>query len=240
MKTLTRSDLRVRNLGAGYESAQVLHGINLEVLQGEVVAVIGPNGAGKTTLLRAITGILPVDFGGVEYGGVKITSLPIPDIARMGIAHVMEGRGILPNLSIGDNLRLSGFMRPSGGQRFDDLSFAFDLFPWLETRLHDRAGDLSGGQQQMVAIARAALARPRLFLLDEPSQGLAPKVVTEIFESVMTLAATGTSVLVVEQHVQRVLDLCDRAYVIQRGRIVLEGTPAFLREGDRLEEAYFS
>jgi branched-chain amino acid transport system ATP-binding protein len=233
--------LTVQELVAGYQQAPVLHGVSFHIDPGEVVAVIGPNGAGKTTLLNTITGILSTWSGETRFDGRSLTGLPAHKVARAGLAHVLEGRGILPNLSVKENVLLSTYVRRRPAKIRDaDVAEAVGMFPWMETRLDSLAGNLSGGQQQMVAIARAALARPKLLVLDEPSQGLAPILVREIFESVVRLAKGGTSVLIIEQHVNQVLAMSDRAYVMRRGTLPLTGGASELIGDKRVEELYFS
>jgi branched-chain amino acid transport system ATP-binding protein len=235
--------LRVEDLHAGYGTAEVLTGVSLEVAAGAVVALIGANGAGKTTTMRAICGLLKPRQGRVLLGGTAVEGLPASRIARLGLAHSPEGRKVFGPLSVEDNLLLGGY--PALPRFFGfkakaaaELERAYDLFPRLKERRRQAAGTLSGGEQQMLAIARALMAQPKVMLLDEPSMGLAPVIVQEVFATIRRLKSEGITLLLVEQFAQSALDVADYAYVMERGRIVTTGTPAELRRDERVLAAY--
>ena len=227
--------LRVDGVEAGYRDLVAVRDVTLEVRTGEVVALIGGNGAGKTTTLRAITGLLPVRRGRIELDGDRIDGRAPSEVVRRGIAHVPEGRQLFPTLSVRENLELGARERAT---RAADLEAIFALFPRLRERERQLTGTLSGGEQQMCAIGRGLMARPRLLLLDEPSLGLAPVMVKLIFETLATVNARGTSILLVEQNVARALALSHRAYVLENGRIVLEGPRAELQRSAHIKQAY--
>jgi branched-chain amino acid transport system ATP-binding protein len=229
--------LELRDVEARYGAVQALHGVSLEVGEGEIVAVLGGNGAGKTTTLRAVSGL--VDHSGqVLFDGVPITRASPERVARLGIAHVPEGRGIFRELSVWDNLRLGAYIRRNGSLRADHDRMR-GYFPWLEERRDQQAGTLSGGEQQMLALARALMARPRLLLLDEPSLGLAPIVVAEIFRIVGELnEKDGLTVLVVEQNARIALRSAARAYVLEVGRVALEGPADELARNESVRKSY--
>jgi branched-chain amino acid transport system ATP-binding protein len=226
--------LKVESLGAGYGKLAILHDVSLEVAAGEIVTVVGSNGAGKTTLLRAINGILKPTAGRVALEGTDITGRPTEKMASLGLTHVPENRLCFPSLSVRDNLDLGAWTRRGKG----DLDAVLELFPRLQPRLAQAAGTLSGGEQQMVAIGRGLMAAPKVILLDEPSIGLAPKVVAEIMKVLTRLRERGMAVLLVEQNVRASFGIADRAVVMQRGRVVLEGTPAELVELPEVRNAY--
>jgi len=227
--------LNIDNLFAGYGKVQVLHGISIEVPKGKVVTLIGSNGAGKTTTLRAITGLLPVRRGRIEFEGERIDGRPASDIVGRGIAHVPEGRQLFPGLSVRENLELGGRDRRVRAAGLEDV---FQLFPRLRERERQLAGTLSGGEQQMCAIGRGLMARPTLLLLDEPSLGLAPVMVKLIFETLHAINARGTTILLVEQNVPRALALSHRAYVLENGRIALDGPRETLQQSPHIRQAY--
>ena len=235
--------LQVKDLHAGYGLAEVLVGTNLSVKAGTVVALIGANGAGKTTTMRAISGVLTPSRGEVLLDGQPVHGLPASRIARLGLAHSPEGRKVFGPLSVEDNLLLGAFrhlprffgFRAKGAA---DLARVYDLFPRLAERRGQLAGTLSGGEQQMLAIGRALMARPKVMLLDEPSMGLAPVIVQEVFRTIRRLKAEGMTMLLVEQFAQQALEVADYAYVMERGRIDVEGTPAELRKDERVLAAY--
>ena len=229
--------LELRDVEARYGAVQALHGVSLEVGEGEIVAVLGGNGAGKTTTLRAVSGL--VDHSGqLLFDGAPITRSSPERVARLGIAHVPEGRGIFRELSVRDNLRLGAYMRRNGSLQ-EDYDRMRGYFSWLEDRRDQQAGTLSGGEQQMLALARALMARPRLLLLDEPSLGLAPIVVAEIFRIVRELnEQDGLTVLVVEQNARIALRSAARAYVLEVGRVALEGAADELARNESVRKSY--
>ncbi len=235
--------LAVRDLCAGYGLSEVLAGVSLEVKAGSVVALIGANGAGKTTTMRAISGLLAPTRGEVVLDGVPVHGLGAARIARLGLAHAPEGRKVFAPLTAEDNLllgayrtlpRFFGFRRRAAA----DLDRVYALFPRLAERRKQLAGTLSGGEQQMLAIGRALMASPKVMLLDEPSMGLAPVIVQEVFETIRRLKAEGTTMLLVEQFARTALEVADHAYVMERGRIAVSGTPAELRRDERVLAAY--
>lgn len=226
--------LTVSGVDAGYGKLGILHEVSLAVGEGEIVAVVGANGAGKTTLLRAINGIVPVTAGTVELAGKRLSGRATERMAAMGLAHVPENRLCFPGLTVRDNLVLGAWSKRGKG----DMARVLELFPRLEPRLGQLAGTLSGGEQQMVAIGRGLMASPSAILLDEPSIGLAPKVVAEIMRVLERLRDEGLAVLLVEQNVRAAFGIADRGVVLQRGRVVLEGTPAELVEREEVRAAY--
>ncbi len=228
--------LELENVEARYGAVQALHGVSLSVGEGEVVAVLGGNGAGKTTMLRAVSGLVSTS-GQVRFAGERITGASPERVARAGVAHVPEGRGLFNELSVYDNLRLGAYLQRDG---FDEGYERVQAhFPWLERRRDQQAGTLSGGEQQMLAVARALMGRPRLLLLDEPSLGLAPLVVREIFGILDDLnEKEGLAVLVVEQNAKLALRSSSRAYVLEVGRVALEGPSAELAENESVRKAY--
>jgi len=212
--------------------------VSLDVARGEAVGVIGPNGAGKTTLMRVISGILPMRDGTMSIEGREIGGLPAHRVVEQGIAHVPENRRLFPRLSVEENLRIGAFI-PSARARFaEQLDWVYQLFPRLKDRRNQLAGTMSGGEQQMCAIARALMSKPKVLLMDEPSAGLAPIVVQQVFELVHRIRAEGLTVLIVEQNVQQVLDVVDRAYLLEVGSIKLSGTAAELKGNSFIREAY--
>jgi branched-chain amino acid transport system ATP-binding protein len=229
--------LELRDVEARYGAVKALHGVKLAVEEGEIVAVLGANGAGKTTTLRTISGL--VDHSGtVNFAGNSISGASPERVARLGIAHVPEGRGIFGELSVWENLRLGAYVRRNGSFRAD-YERMLGYFPWLEDRRDQQAATLSGGEQQMLALTRALMSRPRLLLLDEPSLGLAPMVVTELFQIVSELnEKDGLSVLVVEQNARIALRTAARAYVLEVGRVALEGSGADLERNESVRRSY--
>lgn len=230
---LTLDDLKV-----SYGAIAALRGVSLGVETGELVALIGSNGAGKTTTLRTISGLLRPEAGHVRFQGEDLSSQPPHRIVGMGISHVQEGRQIFGTLSVRQNLQLGAVARQDRSGSDDDLGRVFDLFPVLKERLRQSGGTLSGGEQQMLAIGRALMARPRLLLLDEPSLGLAPLLVERIFEAISQLKAEGTTILLVEQNARQALRIADRAYVLETGLIAMSGTAAELAANPDVERAY--
>ena len=230
--------LSLAAVSAGYGSFQALFGVSLDVSRGEAVGVIGPNGAGKTTLMRIISGIIPMREGTMTLEGQSIGGLPAHRIVEQGIAHVPENRRLFPRLSIEENLRIGAFI-PAARARFSDqLDWVYNLFPRLKDRRSQLAGTLSGGEQQICAIGRALMSKPKVLLMDEPSAGLAPLVVQQVFELVRKIRAEGLTVLIVEQNVQQVLDVVDRAYLLEVGAIKLSGTAAELKGNGFIRAAY--
>ncbi len=227
--------LEVSDLSAGYDSHAVVLGVSVAVGEGEAVAIIGSNGAGKTTFLRAICGLLRVSAGDVRYDGRSITNLAVHEIARAGISFVPAERHLFPEMSVAENLALGAFPhRPDPDQQ----SLVFDLFPRLAERRRQAAGTMSGGEQQMLAVGRALMSRPRLLILDEPTTGLAPGLAAQAYESLAALRTLGMTILVAEQQVPLVLGLADRGYVLENGAIQLEGPSAELRDNPTVQRAY--
>jgi branched-chain amino acid transport system ATP-binding protein len=230
--------LEVENLEAGYGPIRALDKVSLAVAAGELVAIIGANGAGKTTLLMAISGVVPVRGGQVRFEGRPITGLEPHEIVRLGIGHSPEGRRIFPRLSVRENLELGGFTRSDRAEVRRDIDEVCGLFPVLGSRMGQMGGTLSGGEQQMLALGRALVGRPRLLLLDEPSLGLAPLVVAKIFEVIAGLSARGIAVVLVEQNARAALKLASRGYVLETGRITLTGSGTELAHDRRVRDAY--
>ena len=226
--------LRLQNIEGGYGNDMVIHDVSVEVLPGSVVALLGPNGAGKTTLLKLASGLLRPKEGRVYLGEEDVTKLGPHDRAGVGLCHIIEGRGVFPSLTVRENLLVCA---PSK-TRDEVLDGATAVFPILGTRLRQVAGTLSGGEQQMLALARAYVTEPRIILVDEASLGLAPKVVSAIFDFLETLSQSGKSLLIVEQYISRALALADRVYVLSRGRVVMDGAPKEIRESKALLAKY--
>jgi len=230
--------LRVDNVSAGYAAFQALFDVSLHVNAGESVAVIGANGAGKTTLLRVISGLLPATSGAMTMEGVSLRATPPHKIISTGIAHVPEGRRLFPRLSVESNLKIGAFI-PAARARFEErLAFVYELFPRLKERRAQLAGTLSGGEQQMCAIGRALMSGPKLVLLDEPSMGLAPVIVAQVFDLVRRIRSEGYTVLIVEQNVRQVLKFADRAYLLEVGRLKASGSAQELLASDEIRKAY--
>ncbi|MCC6679064.1 MAG: ABC transporter ATP-binding protein [Phycisphaerales bacterium] len=230
--------LEVKDLRVSYGAIKALHGVSLRVEPGEIVTLIGCNGAGKTTTLRAISGLVRAAAGEIRYESKVISRLAPHEIVRLGLAQAPEGRGVFANLTVEENLDLGAYARSDHAQIAKDRERALNLFPRLRERLRQLAGTLSGGEQQMLAIARALLARPRLLLLDEPSLGLAPQIVQTIFKIIRDINADGTTILLVEQNAHMALKVANRAYVLETGRIVMEGPAAELAASDEVRKAY--
>ncbi|HVG76695.1 MAG: ABC transporter ATP-binding protein [Candidatus Rokuibacteriota bacterium] len=230
--------LELAGVTAGYGAFTALWDVALRVERGEAVAVVGPNGAGKTTLLRVISGVLPMRTGTLTFDGAALAGHPAHDIVAHGIAHVPEGRRLFPMLSVADNLKMGAYLPTARARYRESLERVYALFPVLAERPAQRAGSLSGGEQQMLAIGRALMSRPRLILLDEPSMGLAPVMVLRLFDLIRRIRAEGYTILVVEQNVRQVLKLVDRAYLLEVGRIKMEGRAAELAEQDFVRKAY--
>jgi branched-chain amino acid transport system ATP-binding protein len=230
--------LSVQALVSGYGGVRILNGVAVDVMDHGVVALLGANGVGKTTLLRAVSGLIPSLEGTIKFGGARIDGLPTYRITRLGISHVPEGRGIFPGMTVRENLQLAGFASAQRGRPVESQEI-LELFPILGQRLSQRGGSLSGGEQQMLAIARAISARPRLLLLDEPSFGLAPRVVQQLYEALAVLKERGIAMLLAEQAAREVLEIADYAYVIgSGGRILASGEPQKLLDEMDLLDAY--
>jgi len=230
--------LRLEQLQVSYGGIRAVKGIDIEVRQGELVCLIGANGAGKTTTLKAVTGLVRAAGGRVLYDGQDITGLRVPEIARRGLALVPEGRGVFAQLTIEENLAMGAYARNDRAGVAADVERAFSLFPRLKERRAQTAGTLSGGEQQMLAIARALMSRPRLLLLDEPSMGLAPLMVERIFEVIRTIAAEGVTLLLVEQNARLALETSHRGYVLEGGLVSIAGEARTLLGDPRIREAY--
>ncbi len=230
--------LEVQNLVVSYGAIQALHGISFQVDEGEIVTLIGANGAGKSTTLRTISGLLRPEKGKILYEGVDITRVPANEIVRMGIIHVPEGRRIFAPLTVRENLEMGAFTRDDRGEIERSMEHVFNLFPRLKERLEQTGGTLSGGEQQMLAVARALMAKPRLLLMDEPSMGLAPILVEEIFEIIQEINQEGVTILLVEQNAHMALSVAHRGYVLETGVITLEGTAKELAENPQVRAAY--
>jgi branched-chain amino acid transport system ATP-binding protein len=230
--------LSVSRLQVAYGAVQALKGVDLEVFEGEIVALVGGNGAGKTTLMKAISGLVPLQGGGIHLGREDVSQLPPHRRVRLGIAQSPEGRQVFADQSVEDNLRLGAYLRGHAAEVAEDLEAQYRLFPRLRERRQQLAGTLSGGEQQMLAIGRALMARPKLLLLDEPSLGLAPLIVKEIFEIITRLRAAGVTVLLVEQMANQALRIADRAYVLKTGEIASHGRAADVRADPAVRDAY--
>lgn len=230
--------LKIEDIHVYYGNIHALKGVSLDIHQGEIVTLIGANGAGKSTLLKTISGLLKPKSGKIEYENQSIMGKPAQAIVKMGISHVPEGRRIFANMSVQENLELGAFLRKDKDEIRKDYEKVFQLFPRLQERWKQQAGTLSGGEQQMLAMGRALMARPKLLLLDEPSMGLAPLLVKTIFRIIQEINETGTTILLVEQNANMALSVADRAYVIETGKVVLSGTPEELNESDRIKHAY--
>ena len=230
--------LDVQSLTTSYRGLIAISGVSIHVKEGEIVAVAGANGAGKSTLLKSISGMERPREGAVTFAGEEVQTLPAHEITARGLAYVPENKRLFPRLSVADNLRLGSYLHRKQPDRNAPLERVFALFPRLKERLPQRAETLSGGEQQMLAIGRALMTRPRLLMLDEPSQGIMPKLVDEIFQAVLSIRAAGVTVLIVEQRLAESLEIADRAYVLQTGRVVLSGTAAEVRDNPDIRRAY--
>jgi len=231
--------LRVERIKVSYDEVPALHEVTFKVEPGQIVSIVGANGAGKSTILKAISNVLRLDEGSISFENQRIDQVPAHSLVDMGIAHVPEGRRLFARLSVQQNLTLGAFTKKSPEHREATLKNIFKLFPVLEDRKNQRAGTLSGGEQQMLAIARGLMSKPKLLMLDEPSMGIMPKLITEIFEMIQRVnKEEGITILLVEQNVQEALELAHYAYVLQTGRIVMEGKPADLLQTDMIKKAY--
>lgn len=230
--------LKVENLEVYYGVIRALKGISFEVNQGEIIALIGANGAGKTTILHTITGLLNAKSGSINFEGKDLTKVPAHKIVSMGMAHVPEGRRIFQELTVYENLQLGAYTRNDKKEFTDTLKMIYERFPRLEERKTQIAGTLSGGEQQMLAMGRALMSHPKIILMDEPSMGLSPLYVSEIFDIIKEINAGGTTVLLVEQNAKKALSIADRAYVLETGNIVLSGDAKELMNDDSIKKAY--
>ena len=230
--------LEVKDLEVYYGVIQAIKGISFEVNEGEVIALIGANGAGKTTILHTITGLISASAGKVIFEGNDITKLPGHKIVTMGMAHVPEGRRVFAQLSVYENLIMGAYTRKDKKEIEDTLAMVYEKFPRLEERKKQLAGTLSGGEQQMLAMGRALMSHPRIILMDEPSMGLSPIFVEEIFKIIEEISASGTTVLLVEQNAKKALSIADRAYVLETGNIVLDGDAKVLMDDETIKKAY--
>ena len=232
------SMLKVTDLEVYYGMIKAIKGISFEVNQGEVIALIGANGAGKTTILHTVTGLIQPKHGKIEFEGNDITKTPAHKIVSMGMAHVPEGRRVFAQLSVYENLKMGAHTRKDKNEIEDTLATVYKRFPRLEERKNQMAGTLSGGEQQMLAMGRALMSHPKIILMDEPSMGLSPIFVNEIFDIIQEVSASGTTVLLVEQNAKKALSIADRAYVLETGNIVLDGDAKELMNNDSIKKAY--
>ena len=232
------SMLKVTDLQVYYGVIQALKGISFEVNEGEVIALIGANGAGKTTILHTVTGLINQKAGKIEFEGKDISHTPAYKIVAEGMAHVPEGRRVFAELSVYDNLMMGAYTRKDKKEIAETLAMVYKRFPRLEERKTQMAGTLSGGEQQMLAMGRALMSKPKIILMDEPSMGLSPIFVNEIFDIIKAVSASGTTVLLVEQNAKKALSIADRAYVLETGKIILEGDAKVLMNDERVKKAY--
>lgn len=230
--------LKVNRLSAGYGDLQVLFDASLEVMDGECVALVGSNGAGKTTLLSIIGGHLPIKSGSIMWNEIDLLKQSAIRRADLGIAHIPQGRGVLGTLNVLDNLMLGGYCKRVRPRRMENIEKVFEMFPKLKQRQHQIAGSLSGGEQQMLAIGRALVMEPQLLMLDEPSLGLAPIIIEEVFEHIEKICRTGVSVLLIEQNLVAALSIAQRGYVMENGRVVLSASSEELRNNEAVKRAY--
>lgn len=230
--------LKIKDLDVYYGNIQALKGVSLEVEEGEIVTLIGANGAGKTTLLHTLSGLIKPRKGTIEYLGKSISGRPAQQIVREGISHIPEGRRVFANMTVEENLDLGAFLRKDKKEIKKDLERVYELFPRLHERRKQISGTLSGGEQQMLAMGRALMSKPKLLLLDEPSMGLAPLLVKTIFNIIEEINENGTTILLVEQNAHMALSIANRAYVIETGKVVISGTSEELQKSDQVREAY--
>ena len=230
--------LEVKDLQVYYGMIQAIKGISFEVNQGEVIALIGANGAGKTTILHTVTGLIAPKAGSIVFEGQDITKIPAHKIVSMGMAHVPAGRRVFEQISVYDNLKMGAYTRKDKNEIEESLEMVYKRFPRLEERKNQMAGTLSGGEQQMLAMGRALMSKPKIILMDEPSMGLSPIFVNEIFDIIQEVSASGTTVLLVEQNAKKALSIADRAYVLETGNITLEGDAKVLMNDDSIKKAY--
>ena len=230
--------LELKNLDAGYDFLQVLWDVSLNVNEGEFVALIGPNGAGKSTTLRTVSGLLHPKGGEVLFKGESINKLKAHEVSRMGISYVSEQLNLFTDMSVEENLILGAYAIHNTEEQQKTLNFVFELFPRLEERKKQLAGTMSGGERKMLAIARGMMSKPELMLVDEPSLGLQPSLVTEVFRSLQLLRDQGVTILLVEQNVNKTLEITERAYILEQGRIVMEGSSESMKENEHVRNAY--
>ena len=230
--------LEVKDIEVHYGVIKAIKGVSFSVNEGEVISLIGANGAGKTTILNAITGIVPISSGSIEFEGKEISKIPAHKIVYMGMSHVPEGRRVFSQLSVLENLKLGAYSRKDPAEIEESLANVYKRFPRLEDRKKQLAGTLSGGDQQMLAMGRALMARPKIVLMDEPSMGLSPILVSEIFDIIKEISNAGTTVLLVEQNAKKALSIADRAYVLETGNIVKSGPAAELLNDESVKKAY--
>ncbi|WP_448379468.1 ABC transporter ATP-binding protein [Fervidobacterium sp.] len=230
--------LEILDLHVHYGGIHALKGISMKVEEGQIISLIGANGAGKSTTLRTICGLKEASRGSIKYKGIELTKLDTSEIVKLGVTMVPEGRRVFSNLTVYENLLAGAYLRKDKEGIKKDIEYVFGLFPRLRERLNQRAGTLSGGEQQMLAIGRALMSRPKLLLLDEPSLGLAPVLVKEVFQMIKKIHSEGVTILLVEQNAYEALKLCDYGYVLETGRIVLQGTGKELLEDERVRKAY--
>jgi branched-chain amino acid transport system ATP-binding protein len=230
--------LEVRDVSVFYGKIQALRGVSLDVARGEVVALIGSNGAGKSTLLRTVAGVLAPRTGSIVFEGAPIAGVPAHRVARLGLRLVPEGRGLLARMTVLDNLLMGQYLRPRDAEAARDVEAVLERFPVLRERQAQVASTLSGGEQQMLAIARALVGRPQLLMLDEPSLGLAPLIVSRIFETIRSIKEDGVTILLVEQNAKKALQIADRAYILETGQVTLEGPARDLLQGEAVQRAY--
>jgi len=230
--------LQLNNLDASYGFLQILWGVSLHVDEGEFVGLIGPNGAGKTTTLRTIAGLLKPTGGEIVFKGQSMNDVPAYQTTRMGISYISEDLNLFPDMSVRENLLMGAYTVREREKQLETLAFVYDLFPRLEEREEQLAGTMSGGERKMLAIARGMMSNPELLLVDEPSLGLAPHLVSDVFQSLQALQETGVTILLVEQRVNATLEITDRAYVLEQGKIVMEGPSAELLTNNHIKEAY--
>ena len=230
--------LTLRDINAGYGDFQALFDISLDVKAGEAVAVIGPNGAGKTTLMRVISGLIPATKGNITLEGTNLLTTPSHEIVSMGLAHVPEHRRLFPRMTVEDNLRMGCFARKFRARFEERRDFVYELFPRMKERRDQMAGTMSGGEQQMCAIGRALMSDPKILLMDEPSAGLAPVIVQQVFDLIKRIRADGLTVLIVEQNVKQVLGIVDRAYVLEAGTLRMNGTAQELLASEEIQKSF--
>lgn len=230
--------LEIRDLCVSYGGIRALKGVSLSVDEGQIVTLIGANGAGKSTTLRAISGLQKVQSGSILYGGEELTSLPVKEIVRRGIIHVPEGRRVFPDMTVAENLKIGAFLQTDKAAIAQDMDYVYSLFPRLKERSWQLAGTLSGGEQQMLAVGRALMSRPKVLMMDEPSLGLAPLIVKDVFSIIRRVNQDGITVLLIEQNANAALRIADYGYVLETGTIALSGTGEELLKNESVREAY--